>query len=55
MLLHVLDVSGSEGRDPIEDFYALNRELSAYSDKLGKLPQLVVANKIDIDGARRKS
>lgn len=51
MLLHVLDVSGSEGRDPIEDFYALNRELSAYSDKLSKLPQLVVANKIDIDGA----
>ena len=51
MLLHVLDVSGSEGRDPLEDFYVLNRELASYSDKLAKLKQLVVANKMDIDGA----
>ena len=48
MLVHVVDVSGSEGRDPMEDFLKINQELSAYSEKLGMLPQVVAANKIDI-------
>ena len=48
VLLHVLDVSGCEGRDPIEDFATINRELEAYSPKLAKRKQLVVANKMDL-------
>lgn len=48
VLLHVVDVSGCEGRDPIEDFATINRELKAYSAKLAKRKQLVVANKMDL-------
>ncbi len=48
VLIHVVDVSGSEGRDPREDFDKINRELAAYSPKIMKKPQLVAANKIDM-------
>lgn len=48
MLLHVLDVSGSEGRDPIEDFDKINHELAVFSEKLSKRPQIVVGNKCDL-------
>ncbi|MBQ8830587.1 MAG: GTPase ObgE [Oscillospiraceae bacterium] len=48
LIIHVVDVSGSEGRDPIEDFEAINAELSQYSADLAERPQIVVANKIDI-------
>ena len=48
VLIHVVDVSGSEGRDPIEDFDKINRELEQYSPALIKKPQIVAANKIDI-------
>jgi GTP-binding protein len=51
MLVHVVDVSGSEGRDPLEDYETINAELCAYSEKLAALPQLVAANKTDIPGA----
>ena len=47
LLLHVIDVSGLEGRDPIEDFYIINKELEKYSKKLSKRKQIIVANKID--------
>ena len=47
VLIHVVDVSGSEGRDPKEDFDKINRELAAYSDKVANKPQIVAANKID--------
>ncbi len=47
MLLHLVDVAGTEGRDPIEDFEIINRELKEYSPTLAALPQIVVANKID--------
>ena len=47
LLLHFLDVSGSEGRNPIEDFYAINKELKKYSEKLSTRKQIIVANKID--------
>ncbi len=50
VLLHIVDVSGSEGRDPIEDFEKINQELEKYSDKLTRKPQIVAANKIDILG-----
>jgi len=48
LLIHIVDVSGSEGRDPIEDFEAINKELKEYSPELADRPQLVVANKTDI-------
>ncbi len=47
VLIHVVDVSGSEGRDPREDFDKINTELMAYSPKILKKPQIVAANKID--------
>lgn len=51
LLIHVIDVSGIEGRDPIEDFEKINEELKLYSEKLSKKPQIVAANKTDITGA----
>lgn len=48
VLIHVVDVSGSEGRDPIEDFEKINNELRGYSDFLSRKPQVVCANKIDM-------
>lgn len=48
VLIHVVDVAGSEGRNPIEDFDKINRELEQYSPKLMKKPQIVAANKIDL-------
>lgn len=48
VLIHVVDVSGSEGRDPIEDFDKINKELEAYSPRILKKPQIVAANKIDM-------
>lgn len=51
MLVHVIDISGSEGRDPIEDYYTIRSELYDYSPALHALPQFVAANKMDIPGA----
>ncbi len=48
LLIHIVDVSGSEGRDPIEDFEKINQELADYSPALAERPMLVAANKIDI-------
>lgn len=48
VLIHVIDVSGIEGRDPIEDFEKINEELKLYSEKLASKPQIVAANKIDL-------
>ncbi len=48
LLLHVVDVSGSEGRNPVQDFYTINRELEKYSKKLAARKQIIVANKADI-------
>ena len=48
VLLHVVDISGCEGRDPIEDFEKINHELEAYSARLARRKQLVVANKMDL-------
>ena len=50
VLIHIVDVSGSEGRDPKEDFDKINDELAQYSEKLTRKPQIVAANKIDILG-----
>ena len=51
MLLHVVDISGCEGRDPVEDFKLINAELSSYSKVLASLPQVIALNKCDIAGA----
>ena len=48
LLLHVIDVSGSEGRDPVDDFEKINSELKKYSKKLSERTQIIVANKSDI-------
>ena len=44
----MLDASGIEGRDPVEDFYKINKELELYSSKLAKRRQVIAANKIDL-------
>ncbi|TJX14767.1 GTPase ObgE [Tissierella creatinini] len=50
VLVHVLDASGSEGRDPIDDFYKINEELVQYNEKLKDKPQIIAANKLDLPG-----
>ena len=54
LLVHLVDVSGSEGRDPVEDFEAINAELREYSPELAKRPQIVVGNKCDLLGDNRE-
>jgi GTP-binding protein len=51
LLLHVLDISSSEGRDPYEDFVVINNELERYNPGLTSREQIIVANKMDIPGA----
>ena len=51
ILVHVLDMAGSEGRDPLEDYETINAELAKFSEALASLPQLVAANKMDLPGA----
>ena len=48
VLVHIVDISGFEGRDPIEDFDMINEELQMFNEKLAGKPQLVVGNKIDL-------
>ena len=48
LIIHVVDISGSEGRDPISDFETINEELRRYSPELSARPQIVAANKLDI-------
>ena len=51
LLVHVLDVSGSENRDPVEDFELINNEIYSYDENLKELPMIVVANKMDMPNA----
>lgn len=51
IMIHVLDASGLEGRDPLNDFYIINQELKDYSEKLGNRPQIIAANKMELTGA----
>ena len=48
VIIHVLDVSGLEGRDPLKDYQQINEELKLYNERLAKRPQIIAANKIDI-------
>lgn len=55
LLVHIVDVSGSEGRDPVEDFDVINNELKEYSPELASRTQIVVANKCDLLGDDRSN
>lgn len=48
VIIHIVDAAGSEGRDPIEDIYAINKELENYNADIAKRPQVIAANKIDM-------
>ena len=52
VLLHIVDVAGVDGRDPIEDFDKINNEMAEYSERLARRKQLVVANKMDLPDAQ---
>lgn len=52
VIAHILDMSGSEGRDPLEDFEIINKELKDFNEKIMNKPQIVIANKMDLDGAK---
>lgn len=52
VLLHIVDVAGVDGRDPIEDFDKINHELAQYSERLARRKQMVVANKMDLPEAQ---
>ncbi len=51
VICHVIDMSGFEGRDPYEDYILINKELENFSDKLINKKQIIIANKMDIEGA----
>lgn len=48
VIIHIVDAASTEGRDPIEDIYAINKELEAYNPDIAKRPQVIAANKIDM-------
>lgn len=52
VIAHVLDMSGSEGRNPIDDYETINKELRDFDPKLIKKPQVLIANKMDLDHAK---
>ncbi|NLP13898.1 MAG: GTPase ObgE [Clostridium sp.] len=54
LLIHVVDISGSEGRDPIKDFETINEELKKFNPALYERPQIIAANKMDITGAKER-
>lgn len=52
VIAHVIDMSGYEGRDPYEDYVLINKELEAFNKKLMEKPMIVIANKMDVEGAK---
>lgn len=48
VIIHIVDAAGTEGRDPIEDIYAINKELAAYNPEIAARPQVIAANKVDV-------
>lgn len=59
VIIHIVDAAATEGREPIEDIYTINKELEAYNPEIAKRPQVIAANKIDVfmkgdDGPVRK-
>ena len=52
LILHIVDASGIEGRDPVEDYHKINAELARYSEKIARRTQILVANKIDLPSSK---
>ena len=52
VIAHVIDMAGSEGRDPYEDYLLINKELEAFNEKLMKKPMIIIANKMDLPAAK---
>ncbi len=52
LILHMVDASGIEGRDPVEDYYKINAELKKYSERIARRKQILVANKMDLPEAQ---
>ena len=52
IIAHVIDMSGSEGRDPYQDYLSIRKELENFSEKLLKKPEIIIANKMDIEGSK---
>ncbi len=52
LLVHVIDAAGVDGRDPLEDFKTVNRELKSYNEELAKRPQILALNKMDLPAAK---
>ena len=50
VLIHMVDAASTEGRDPIEDIYTINKELKAYNEEIAGRPQVIAANKVDVLG-----
>lgn len=50
LFIHVIDIAGIEGRNPLEDFHVINRELERYNPELARRPQIIAANKVDVLG-----
>ena len=48
LIVHVVDISGCEGRDPVEDYFNINNELAKYNERLASLPQIVALSKSDM-------
>lgn len=52
VIAHIIDMSGLEGRDPLEDYETINKELKYFDEKLILKPQVIIANKMDLEGAK---
>ena len=52
VIAHILDMSGSEGRDPLEDYEIINKELRDFNSRIMDKPQIIIANKMDLEGAK---
>lgn len=51
VIAHIIDMSGSEGRDPLEDYEIINKELKDFNEKIMNKPQIIIANKMDLEGS----
>lgn len=52
VIAHIIDMSGSEGRDPLEDYEIIRKELKDFNEKIIKKPEIIIANKMDLEGAK---
>ena len=55
IIAHIVDMGSVEGRDPIEDYQIINKELQNFNEKMMEKPQIVIANKMDLENAKKRS